>query len=421
MQPIMNSLSSDSPASELSVSESSVSKSSVTIADAQKSPGLPPGTRYVWATVLIGLMIILCVRLVQGRIQADHAKHQVSMHESPVVLEQKLASLSAEQRKTAVFSYARDESAGLRFASIDLLVETGSPAALDVVEQDFKDNASEVRKRALETLIDMKQGEERGLRLLLAAARDDDEWVREDAVQQISLRAGKRYTPVDKRAVPTLMAALRDHDSVVSAAASNGLCKLTGHSWKLSMIDPAAKRAAIVAQWEQWWQDVQKGRQMECMIPAEFLNIPVLFPTRSDPAPEFNQIDVTGRPFGTNDLRGKITLINFWGSWCPPCRGEIPEFIKISKIYKDRNVVVIGMACSEKGSADLEDWCRNNQVSYRQIMATNEVQKAFGDIEELPVSFLVDSKGNIRYRWDGERDFETFQAAIERLLHETAK
>ena len=421
MKPIMNSLSSESPTSESPTSEPPVSGSSVSVTVAQKSPGLPPGARYVWGTVLIGLIIILCVRLVQGRLQADHANHQVSMHESPVVLEHRLALLSAAQRKAAVFSYARDESAGLRFASIDLLVENGSPAALDVVEQDFKDNASEVRKRSLETLMDMKQGEERGLRLLLAAARDDDEWVREDAVQQISVRAGKRHTPVDKRVVPTLMAAVRDHDTVVSAAASNGLCKLTGHSWKLSMIDPADKRAAIVAQWEQWWQGVQKSKQTDWIIPAEFLNIPAQFPTRSDPAPEFNQIDVAGRSFGTNDLRGKITLINFWGSWCPPCRGEIPEFIKLSKIYRDQNVAVIGMACNEKNSVALETWCRANQVSYRQIMATNEAQKAFGDIEELPVSFLVDSKGNIRYRWDGERDFETFQASIERLLHETAK
>ena len=138
----------------------------------------------------------------------------------------------------------------------------------------------------------------------------------------------------------------------------------------------------------------------------------------SDPAPEFTQGDVEGHNISSDDLHGRITLLNFWATWCGPCKMEAPDLEKIQDAYKDRNVNVVGMACSEKSKSGLLAWCRANHITYRQCMATSDVRKAFGDIEEVPVSFLIDAQGRIRYRWDGEREFATFQFAIERLLRE---
>lgn len=377
---------------------------------------LPPGTRLVWAFVLLFLIVALIAWIKQRRAQAALAEHQVSMHDAPGVFEGRLARVAPNQRQAESLRLARDVSPGLRYASIDALADAPTSAAVDAIEQAFSDNASEVRKRAMETFIDADKGGTRGLRLLLAAARDEDTWIRQDALAQINSRSGRPHSPVDKRVVPTLMIVLEDPDTVVCASAANALCKLTGNHWKISMLTSPDKRQTTIAQWRQWWQ----GAQKDWPAAKEWTSIPSIAPTRSDPAPEFAQEDVEGHNFGSDDLHGKITLVNFWGTWCGPCKIEVPDLVKIHAAYKDRNVSVVGMACSEKSKADLLAWCRVNRVEYRQCMATGDVRKAFGDIEEVPVSFLIDAQGRVRYRWDGERDFATFRFAIERLLRADA-
>jgi peroxiredoxin len=377
---------------------------------------LPSGTRIVWGFVLLLLIVILVARVKQARTQAALAEHQISMHDASSVFEERLTRVAPQQRQAEALRLAQDVSPGLRYASIDALADNPTPAAVDAIEQAFTDNASEVRKRAMETLIDADKGGTRGLRVLLAAVRDEDTWIREDALAQINTRFGRPHSPVDKRVAPTLMAALGDPDAAVCASAANALCKLTGKRWKISMLSPPAKRQAVIARWRQWWQ----GAQKDWPATQEWTSVPSLAPTRSDPAPEFTQEDTQGQNIGSDNLRGKITLLNFWATWCGPCKIEAPDLVKIHDMYKDRNVNMVGMACSEKSKSALLAWCRDEHITYRQCMATSDVRKAFGDIEEVPVSFLIDAQGRVRYRWDGERDYATYQSAIERLLREDA-
>ena len=163
---------------------------------------LPPGTRFVWGFVFLSLIVTLIVWVKQRRAQAALAEHQVSMHDAPGVFEGRLARVAPNQRQAESLRMAQDVSPGLRYASIDALADDPTPAAVDAVEQAFTDNASEVRKRAMETLIDADKGGTRGLRLLLAAVRDEDTWIRQDALAQINTRCGRPHSPMDKRVVP---------------------------------------------------------------------------------------------------------------------------------------------------------------------------------------------------------------------------
>ncbi len=400
---------------------------------------LPPGTRLLWLGVLASLCGALLVRVRNEHTQAALAEHQIGMDDASGVLEAKLGGQKGAQRQATTLRYARDESPALRYASIDILAAQPSPQTLDAIERGFTDPASEVRKRAMEKLIDVPGGSERGFRLLLAGLRDEDTWIREDATTQINQRIGKPGSSVDKRAVPTLIAATADPQITVSSQAMHALYKLTGRAWTVSSLAAPAKRQEAAAKWQAWWQTAQK----DWPAAPEFFHITALAPARADAAPDFALADVDGRRFDNDDLKGKITLINFWGTWCGPCQAEVPDLARLYAAYADgkdnggagnaggmaggsvrdntpdSKVAIIGLACSEKSADSVRVWCREHHVPYRQILAPNDVRMAFGNIEEVPITFLLDAQGRIRHRWDGDRDYDTFHAAIERLRHET--
>ncbi len=116
--------------------------------------------------------------------------------------------------------------------------------------------------------------------------------------------------------------------------------------------------------------------------------------------------------------KGKVVFINFWGTWCPPCRREIPDIIEINKELKNKNFMVIGMA-SEKVAdpvAKVAEFANSNQINYPNFIITKELAEAFGGIEAVPTTFIVDTKGNIVEKIVGMRDKATFMTSINRIL-----
>ncbi len=377
---------------------------------------LPAGSRLIWSLVFLAIVGSVGVRIRHARMQAAAAavKPSVDIHEAPALLEERLKTVPPALQEQATLGYARDASAALRYAAMDELAKLRSPAAAQAMEQAFTDSDSEVRKRAMENLI--QADKPRGLRLLLAGLHDGDSWIREDAVSQLNGRIERKNSGVDKQFVPMLMTAITDTNETVAATAVHALSKLTGNPWRFSVLDKDEKRGMVIAKWQQWWQKSGAGWP----VSPEWADVPPQFPTRADAAPAFEVDDTRGKTLRSDDLKGKITLINFWGTWCPPCKMEIPALVKIDRMYRDRNVAVVGLTVGDKSEAGVETWCRANGVEYRQALSTEEARRAFGGMEEVPVSFLIDPQGRIRYQWDGERDFGTFQAAIERLLHENS-
>jgi len=123
-------------------------------------------------------------------------------------------------------------------------------------------------------------------------------------------------------------------------------------------------------------------------------------PTAPSPAPDFSLQDVSGATVRLADLRGKTVLLDFWATWCDPCKQSIPLYIKMQDKLRSKGFVVIGVDEDEKGEI-AGAYARDHGMNYRVLQDPGTVLfKKYGG-RELPSAFLIDAQGNIRGRWDG--------------------
>src|SRR5262249_35936124 len=106
-------------------------------------------------------------------------------------------------------------------------------------------------------------------------------------------------------------------------------------------------------------------------------------------APLFTTHDLDGRSFSMADLRGKVVLINFWATWCPPCRAEIPDLIALQEKYRDR-LQIIGVSQDEVSPEEVRHFVVEHHMNYPIVMSSPEIEKLFPSISALPTSFIVD-------------------------------
>ncbi|MGZ5555977.1 MAG: TlpA disulfide reductase family protein [Candidatus Aminicenantales bacterium] len=116
------------------------------------------------------------------------------------------------------------------------------------------------------------------------------------------------------------------------------------------------------------------------------------------PAPDFSVKDLQGNTLNLAAYKGKVLIINFWATWCPPCRREIPDFIAAYKELKDEGLEIIGLSVDEKTVPELTDWTRKIGVNYPIALATPEIIKAYEPGDYIPSTIIVDRKGVIRFR-----------------------
>lgn len=113
------------------------------------------------------------------------------------------------------------------------------------------------------------------------------------------------------------------------------------------------------------------------------------------PAPNFALKDADGRTVQLSDYKGKVVLLNFWATWCAPCRLEIPWFVEFERKYKDRGFAVIGVSMDEGGWDEVKPFLAENKVNYRMVLGDETVAREFGGIESLPTSFIIDRNGGV--------------------------
>lgn len=105
--------------------------------------------------------------------------------------------------------------------------------------------------------------------------------------------------------------------------------------------------------------------------------------------PELTMKTLDGRTLSSKALSGKVTLVNFWATWCPPCRDEIPDLIKLQERYKDQ-LLIIGVSSDEGSSEMVAKFAAEHRMNYPIVMETPELTKAFPGIFALPTTFIVD-------------------------------
>jgi cytochrome c biogenesis protein CcmG, thiol:disulfide interchange protein DsbE len=136
----------------------------------------------------------------------------------------------------------------------------------------------------------------------------------------------------------------------------------------------------------------------------------------SEPAPLFTLQTLAGDSVSLASLRGQVVLVNFWASWCPPCRIEMPGFERIYRDRRDDGFVIVGIATDRHAEGRIREFIAEHDITYPILLGTGEVVRAYGGVSALPESFLVDRDGRIRHRVIGYFAEPALRAAVNRML-----
>ena len=135
------------------------------------------------------------------------------------------------------------------------------------------------------------------------------------------------------------------------------------------------------------------------------------------PAPDFKVTGLDGKAISLADYKGKVLFLNFWATWCPPCREEIPDFIEAYSELNDKGLEILGVSVDRMNPQQLKAWVADVGINYPVALANKDIVVDYEPGEYIPASIVVDTKGRIRYRHVGLMDKET----LARLFSEYSK
>ncbi len=133
-------------------------------------------------------------------------------------------------------------------------------------------------------------------------------------------------------------------------------------------------------------------------------------------APDFNLKDANGVPVKLSDFKGKVVLLDFWATWCGPCKIEIPWFIEFERKHKDKGLVVLGVSMDEDGWTSVKPFVKDLGINYRVMVADSKIEEQYGGLDALPTTLLIDRDGKIASVHVGVASKQDFEDAIEKLL-----
>jgi thiol-disulfide isomerase/thioredoxin len=139
--------------------------------------------------------------------------------------------------------------------------------------------------------------------------------------------------------------------------------------------------------------------------------------------PDWSMTLPDGKKASAADYDGKVVIVDFWATWCPPCRKEIPGFIQLQKTYGEKGLVIVGFSL-DRDVKTHDDWVKANGMNYLSIFAQNEAGKKvmadfealIGAIEGIPTTVVINRKGQIVYKHVGYGSPEEFEKVLKPLL-----
>jgi thiol-disulfide isomerase/thioredoxin len=138
-------------------------------------------------------------------------------------------------------------------------------------------------------------------------------------------------------------------------------------------------------------------------------------------APAFSLATLDGKKVSLSDYKGKAVLVNFWATWCAPCKVEMPWFEEFQKQYGDQGLVILGLVDDvEAGKDEIEKVRRRTGVMYPILLADGKVQKAYGGVDVLPESFYVDRNGLVVEETAGLGSKDEIEAHIKKVIASAA-
>jgi thiol-disulfide isomerase/thioredoxin len=146
-----------------------------------------------------------------------------------------------------------------------------------------------------------------------------------------------------------------------------------------------------------------------------FLFAPVIARGQDSRSVQLTLKDIQGRYVRLSDYRGKVVLINFWATWCPPCRAEIPDLVRLQREHRNR-LQVIGVTYPPQKLSEVRRFVRRAKVNYPVGLGTKETKLLFSSSEALPITILIGTDGTIRDIIEGILLPEEFEQKIKPLL-----
>lgn len=134
------------------------------------------------------------------------------------------------------------------------------------------------------------------------------------------------------------------------------------------------------------------------------------------PGPAWSLRDVNGKAVNSADFKGKVVILDFWATWCGPCRMEIPSFVELQKAYGDKGLAVVGVSLDEEGGRVVKPFMKQFAINYPIVMGDEKIVRAYGVIEGIPTTFVIDRQGKIVSKHIGYVDKAQFEREVKPLL-----
>ena len=144
---------------------------------------------------------------------------------------------------------------------------------------------------------------------------------------------------------------------------------------------------------------------------------PVAAAAQGTKAPALALRDLRGRTVRVSDYKGKIVLLNFWATWCPPCRAEMPDLVKWQRENRSNGLQVIGITYPPTNRVEVRSFTRSIKINYPIVLGDKETKALFDSGEALPLSVVIDREGNVREVIQGIVLPEEFEQKVKPLLY----
>jgi peroxiredoxin len=136
---------------------------------------------------------------------------------------------------------------------------------------------------------------------------------------------------------------------------------------------------------------------------------------RDSVAADFSLEDMSGKTVRLSDYKGKVVLLEFWATWCPPCRASVPGLEKLHKAYKDKGLVLLAVSMDEGGSDEVRSFIKESGITYTVLKGTEDVAVKY-EVRSIPMMLILNKEGKIDRRYLGMGSDEDLEKDIKAIL-----